>query len=814
MSQELGQRWNSAQREREYYRIVRIPTPPGEVVEAGAFEVLPDGRVAVGTRRGDVFLLDGIDDAKPEPVATRFATGLDEIFGLAQKDGELYVTQSCELTRLQDLDGDGRADRFDTISADWGYENYHEYAFGSKFDPEGNLHVALGLSMSYHSWALFRGWVLKITPGGETIPLASGFRSPAGIGPSDSGDLVVIESQGPWNSSCSLKAVRPGGFAGHPASYNWYPFAEELGPAPERPNANTRLIDEAARIPALDPYAVVFPYIRMGRSLSGFVVDESEGAFGPFAGQMFVGDFTLSLIVRATTERVNGVLQGACYPFREELSTGLLNLIFTPDGNLLCGGTNRGWPVRGSAPFALERLDWTGKVPFEMERITVTPKGFQIRFTLPVDEETGADPASYSLSTFTHIYRAGYGGPEVDQTEPQVRSVTLAPDGLSATLELDAMTRGHVHEFDCSALRSRSGEALLHPDAYYTLNEVPADPNGGGAQGESGSGGASGSSEHSVPQDPRWLTYPGKEGPGKGKHVVLVAAEQEYRSEQSMPMFARLLAERHGFDCTVLFALDPDGMVDPSRPVHSKEEAIEHDIPGLEHLAGADAVIWFSRLLTLPEKQLEQIYAYLDSGKPLIGLRTANHGFIAWDYSVDGTKARFGEDVLGGSFRAHHGRWHQDSTRGVIVEGQQQHPILRGVSDVWGPSDVYRTYPEGGSLPADCTALLMGQPLTGRNHDDPPNTDLIPLPVAWAKTWTGNGGKTSRVFHSTMGSARDFESAGMRRMVLNALLWGLGLEGEIDGEANVDIVGPYAPLHSGFNYAAQEIVPRAPAYYR
>lgn len=476
--EDVGDRWGTAEREREYYRIVNIPMPDGLVIEAGAFEVLPDQRIAVGTRRGDIYFISGVDEPKPAPKYHLFATGLDEIFGLAHRDNALFVTQSCELTRVLDTNADGRADRFETVSDAWGYANYHEYAFGSKFDADGNLYVALGLSASYHSRALFRGWAIKITPDGRSIPIASGMRSPAGIGDNEHGSLFYIESQGPWNSSCSLKSITPGSFMGHPVSFNWYEYAPNMGPAPARPEAGTRILTEKERVPELTPYAVVFPYMRMGRSISGFTVNRTGGKFGPFENQMFLGDYTQSIIMRATTEQVNGVWQGACYPFREGLSTGILNVQFTPQGRLLCGGTNRGWPVRGIKPFALERLEWTGVMPFEIERITITPDGFRVTFTKPVDTVTGSNPASYAITTFTHIYHGAYGGPEVDQTTPVVTSVALDADGMAATLVLDRLLPGHVHEFDLKSLRSRDAETLLHHDAYYTVNEVPAVPGG------------------------------------------------------------------------------------------------------------------------------------------------------------------------------------------------------------------------------------------------------------------------------------------------------------------------------------------------
>ncbi len=257
--------------------------------------------------------------------------------------------------------------------------------------------------------------------------------------------------------------------------------------------------------------------------------------------------------------------------------------------------------------------------------------------------------------------------------------------------------------------------------------------------------------EHPVPESPLWLTYSGGEGPGHGKHIVLIAADQEYRSEFALPMLAKILAKHHGFDCTVLFSLNENNEVDPTRKIRWEDKTVMHNIPGIEFLDKADLVILFSRLITLPDNQLKHVYEYLDSGKPIIGIRTANHGFLGFDYKKDGKKIDFGEDVLGGSFRNHHGRWHQDSTRGIIVEKNKDHPVLKGVTDIWGLTDVYRTYKEGDSLPATCTPLVYGQPLMGRNHDDSVNPELIALPVAWVKTWTGNTGKTARVFHTTMG---------------------------------------------------------------
>ncbi len=484
-AQKLGGYWGTAEEEAKYYKIVEVPTPRELAIEASSFEVLPGNQLAIGTRRGDIFLASGVFDKNPRPQYKKFASGLDEIFGISFKDGAYTITQQTEVTRVSDQNNDGRADRFETLSDVWGFNHYHEFSFGSKHDKDGNIWVALCLSESYRSKVPFRGWCLKITPEGKTLPVCSGIRSPCGIGPNEHGVMFYAESQGPWNGSCSLKVLEQGGFMGHPVSFNWYDSAHELerragtkpakgvGPKPVEPETPSRLEAERKRVKQLVPYAVVFPYIKMGRSISGFVVDQTGGKFGPFENQIFIGDFSLSVMMRATTEKVNGVWQGACYPFREGLATGLLACQFTPQGDLITGGTNRGWPVRGPRAYAIQRLDWTGKVPFEAKIIHATPTGFRVTFTKPVDEKTAGDAASYAMTTYTHMYRQAYGSPEVDQTTPQVTKAEVSEDKLSVTLTVKGLQKGHVHDFDFQKVRSATGEKPLHVKAYYTLNEIP-----------------------------------------------------------------------------------------------------------------------------------------------------------------------------------------------------------------------------------------------------------------------------------------------------------------------------------------------------
>jgi len=474
-AEELGEMWGTAKEEAKYYPIVSIPIPPEVPMRPGSFEILPDGRLAVGTRRGDIYFIKGAFESTPAPEYHLFASGQDEIFGLSWKDGAMTATSFGETTRITDTNGDGVADNYDTLTNNWGYAEGHEFAFASKHDPEGNIWVALGLSGSYESHNLFRGWAVKVTPDGKMIPVCSGLRSPAGVGPNAEGAMFVIESQGPWNGCCSLKHLTPGAFLGHPASYNWYPFASGVPTPAVTPNTNSRMSDELKRVKELVPPAVRFPYIKMGRSISGFRLNKTGGKFGPFENQLFLGDYTLSIILRATTEQVNGVWQGACYPFREGLATGIMNVEFTPKGQLIAGGftTSRQWPVRGTEPFAIQRIEWSGVVPFEIKEINIRKDGFLVTFTKSVDPQIAAKTDTYNITTYTHIYHGAYGSPEVDQTMPRVIEAVPSADGRSVMVRLEKITEDHIHDFDLSGMKSKDGEHLLHNKAYYTVNEVP-----------------------------------------------------------------------------------------------------------------------------------------------------------------------------------------------------------------------------------------------------------------------------------------------------------------------------------------------------
>jgi hypothetical protein len=291
------------------------------------------------------------------------------------------------------------------------------------------------------------------------------------------------------------------------------------------------------------------------------------------------------------------------------------------------------------------------------------------------------------------------------------------------------------------------------------------------------------------------LVFEGGKGPGKGKHVVLVSGDEEYRSEETVPQLAKILALHHGFKCTVLFAIDPrDGTINPDR---------RDSIPGLESLRTAELAIFFLRFRDLPDAEMKEIVDYVESGRPIIGLRTATHSFnipTGKTYARYGWQSKewdggFGRQVLGETWISHHGQHGRQSTRGIIAKGQEDHPILRGIKDgdVWGPTDVY-----GVRLPllGDSKPLVLGQVLQGMKPDDPPvagkQNDPM-MPVAWVKSYTGQAGKAARVFNTTMGASQDLQSEGLRRLLVNACYWGLGLENQIPARSVVDIVGEFNP---------------------
>ncbi len=466
--------------ENDFYTLTDVPFPKEAFVEVSALETLPDGKLAMGTRRGEIWVLENPSAATAaEFRVVKFADGLHEILGLAwnAKTKALYVTQRPEITIVRDANGDGRADQFDTFYDGWAQTgDYHEYNFASKFCKDGNLWTTLCLTGSFTSEGPWRGWCLRIDPAGKVIPTCSGVRSPGGMG-FFQGDCFYTDNQGPWNGSSSIKHLKPGSFQGNPSGNKWYETAEAkatMGADVPTPTDKGRVVSDRVLLPQLVPAAIILPHSHLGQSSSGLVEEKSEGKFGPFAGQLLVGDQCYSNICRCSMEQVNGVWQGAAILLREGLKCGVIPLEQLPDGSVFAGGADRGWGSRGGAPFALHRVNWTKSVPFEMLAVKARPDGFRVTFTKPVRADSVKAGDTIKCRAWTYIFQSAYGSPEVDAAEPVVTSATLSDDGLTLDLKLDNLFKGHVHLLDLKGVLAREADLpLLHSKAYYTLNEIP-----------------------------------------------------------------------------------------------------------------------------------------------------------------------------------------------------------------------------------------------------------------------------------------------------------------------------------------------------
>jgi glucose/arabinose dehydrogenase/azurin len=463
-----------AQQESDYYTIEAVTIPESIALEVGGMDFLPDGRLAVTTRRGEVYLIDELDG---EPRYELFARGLHEPLGLTVHDGDIYVAQRAEVTRLSDRDGDGRADVYETVYSMPLTGNYHEYHYGPLIMPDGKMMTTrnLGWEGEGVSKSPYRGWMMSYDPStGELTPFAAGLRSPAGFGTNEEGDIFVAENQGDWIGSGRITHLEQGDFAGHPASLRWAKDSRsgiELSEEDITDDYQT-MYRANQELGGIKLPAVWFPHGELGISTADIITDRSGGAFGPFAGQLLVSDQGQSKIMRVALEKVNDAYQGAVFPFREGFSSGLLRLKFGPDNKLYAGQTARGWAATGGQPYALERLSWTGATPFEMYAIRATEKGFRIEFTKPLREQD-VSPSAFGISNFTYLYRKKYGSPVVDMQDNRVVSASLSPDGKTVDLEVDGLRPGYIYSFELGSLRAADGTSLLHNTGFYTLNAIP-----------------------------------------------------------------------------------------------------------------------------------------------------------------------------------------------------------------------------------------------------------------------------------------------------------------------------------------------------
>jgi uncharacterized cupredoxin-like copper-binding protein/glucose/arabinose dehydrogenase len=460
----------------DYYMISQLPVPDDIILEAGGLAFDEEGRLAVPTRRGEVWLIS--NPGSNSPSFHRFAQGLHEPLGIAYRNGAYYIAQRGELTKITDTNNSGTADLYETVYR-WPITgNYHEYSYGPLFLPDGDMIVTLNLSWIGYgaSLAKWRGWMLRITKEGEMTPVAAGLRSPLGFGLNANGDIFYTENEGDWVGSGWMTHLEPGDFAGNPASLVW---SDE----PESPvrlrvediddSEGLTMYEQAQNIPELKLPVVWFPHTIMGISTSDILLIENNEQLGPFAGQMLVGDQGHSIIMRVYMENVQGDYQGAVFGFREGFSSGIVKLEWGPDDEVFVGMTNRGWGSRGRESYGIERLSWTGKIPFEMKKINAESNGFTITFTKPVDHHSAMDINNYSITDFTYEYNAQYGSPVIDQQHKTITRLQVAEDRKSVRLYVDGLREGYIYEIDTEGVTSANDTSLLHGTAYYTLNNLP-----------------------------------------------------------------------------------------------------------------------------------------------------------------------------------------------------------------------------------------------------------------------------------------------------------------------------------------------------
>ena len=463
------------------YRVESIALPEGLVGETGAIAFLPDGRLVACFLRGEVMFYD--------PTTKKwnlFAEGLHEPLGvLPVSESEVIVMQRPELTRIRDTDADGHADLYETLTDDFGMTgNYHEWNYGPVKDKDGNLFVSFNTASEY-GWIMkevrgrldttlvpskpmqkfsavpYRGWIMKLTPEGKLVPYASGFRSPNGLGFDLDGDLFATDNQGDWVGTSTLFHVQQDKFYGHPASLLWKENWDRGDPSKLPVAELDRMRTKAS---------VLFPHGIMSISPGQPVVDGTKGKFGPFSGQLFVGEMNQERIMRVMLEEVDGELQGACTPFIDGsgLRKGNNRLAFAPDGSLWVGQVQHGFiGDRG-----IQRIEFTGLVPMDIYSMNITPTGFEITFTQPVDPASATNLNHYVFRHYYYEYHLKYGSDQYDVQPVSVSDITISSDHRRVSLSLASLKAGYIYELTLAGIKGESGEALTNKIICYTVNKL------------------------------------------------------------------------------------------------------------------------------------------------------------------------------------------------------------------------------------------------------------------------------------------------------------------------------------------------------
>ena len=457
----------------ESYAVEKISVPANVTLEVSGLDYGADGTLFICTRHGDVWCLK---DGR----WTHFAWGLHEPLGLCvgKQKGQVFVSQRPEITELLDTDGDGVADQYNTLSDTFSFvHSFHQYAYGLVMDKEGNLCGVLsctGLTNSQGQAASssgfsnepFRMWSFKVTPGGEFKPWSSGLRTANGIGKNLAGDLFSADNQGDWVGTSMLHHLTEGAFHGNAKALRWDKNFKHRDDPEKAPLAE---LDKLRKMPA-----VCFPHGELSNSPGAPVCDTTGGKFGPFAGQMFIGDVTQRSLIRVAMEKVKGEYQGACFPFIRgaAIKAGICRLVFLPDGDLIVGRVGEGDWARGVPGQGLERIRFSGKTPFEIHSIELVRNGFVLHLTKEVDPAVAVQKNLYKITSYFYKYHAEYGSPKTDLKEVAIADVVVANDRKRVFLKLNGIETRRIYEFNIPGLRGKDGEVLRNAIGYYTLNNL------------------------------------------------------------------------------------------------------------------------------------------------------------------------------------------------------------------------------------------------------------------------------------------------------------------------------------------------------
>lgn len=462
-----------------YYEVEHIKLPKGLRAETGGMDFMPDGRLVACFHLGEVMTYH-----PKTKIWKKFAEGLHDPLGVvAISNTEILVMQRPELTRIKDTNADGVADVYETVTDDFGMSgNYHEFAFGPLKDKDGNLFIALNVASNgagirpevrgkydslgrpgrMYSCVPYRGWIMKYNVKTKKLePFASGFRSPNGLGFDAKGRLFVSDNQGDWRGTSPLYHVEKGKFYGHVSSLIWedgFPDIDPLTlPVEKLDSMRTREV-------------IAFPHTEIAHSVTQPLLDNTAGKFGPFSGQLFIGEMDYPRLVRLLMEEVGGQTQGACVAFGD--GTGLLKgnnrLVFDKNGDLWIGHNDHGWV----GDEGLSRIHWKGKVPLEIMAMNLTKDGFDLTFSLPVDAKIASNPALYKFQRYYYKYHRPYGSPKTDEADVAIKEVKVSPDGRKVSVKLAELKAGYVYDLKMSELKTTDGKLLMNRAIFYTLNKL------------------------------------------------------------------------------------------------------------------------------------------------------------------------------------------------------------------------------------------------------------------------------------------------------------------------------------------------------